>query len=368
MGILPRLRWPLLASFLLLIQTSLAVILTNTEYNLQVGVPFTITWAEAAGPVRIDLYGGDDANTLFEIQAIAANVDGTSFIWTPADIPQRNAYAILVSDGISTNAISFAFTFNAVQTTTSTTTPPTTTSTTAPPTTTTSSTSNTLTTSSSRPFTAATVPSNSTITTPTNTVPTSAPTGPPTAAADVVNNVPGAQRGDTSQVLSTAAKVGVGLAAGIGVIAIIAGSVIMIIKKNKQYDEQEKELEEGGTSSGGEGGAGLGKGGSSPDLAMGGWKAAEKRPEGAAIEMAPRSSLTGLGAGPGPDVGRASRPATPGGTANRPVTPGANANRPVTPPTGGRLTPGRPATPNAPRTPSPLAKEVNGSEPAGVVR
>ncbi|KAK4443133.1 hypothetical protein QBC34DRAFT_213768 [Podospora aff. communis PSN243] len=256
MGILPRPRWPLLVSLLLLIQTSLAVVLTNTEYNLQIGVPFTITWTEAAGPVRIDLYGGDDANTLFEIQAIAANVDGTSFIWTPADVPQRNAYAILVSDGISTNAISFAFTFNAVQTTTtSTTTPPTTTSTTAPPTTTTPSTSNTLTTtSSSRPFTAATVPSNSTITTPTNTVPTSAPTGPPTAAADVVNNVPGAQRGDTSQVLSTAAKVGVGLAAGVGIIAIIAGSVIMIIKKNKQYDEQEKELEEGGASSGGEGG------------------------------------------------------------------------------------------------------------------
>jgi len=348
MGLLPRLRSPFLVLLLCLIHTSLAVVLTNTEYNLQIGVPFTITWAEAAGPVRIDLYGGDNGDTLFELQAIAATVDGTSFIWTPADVPQRNAYAIVVTDGISASAISFAFTFNAAQTTTSTsTTPPTTTSsTTQPPTTTSSvSVSNTLTTSASR-ITAATVSSNTTFTTPTNTIPTSAPSAPPTAGADIVNSVPGPQRGDTSQVLSTAAKVGIGLAAGVGIIAIVAGSVIMIIKKNKQYDQEEKELEDG---SGGEG-AGLGAGGSSPELGMGGWKTAEKRPEGAAIEMAPRSSLTGLGAGPGPDVGRAVTP-----VAGRPVTP------------TGRLTPGRPATPNAPRTPSPLAKEVDGS-PAGTAR
>ncbi|KAK0624133.1 hypothetical protein B0T14DRAFT_517569 [Immersiella caudata] len=353
MGLLPRLRSPFLV-LLLLIHTSLAVILTNTEYNLQIGVPFTITWAEAAGPVRIDLYGGDNGDTLFELQAIATSVDGTSFIWTPADVPQRNAYAIVVSDGISANAISFAFTFNAVTTTSTSTTPPTTSSTTQPPTTTSSSSvSNTLTTSAPR-ITAATVSSNTTFTTPTNTVPTSAPSGPPTAAADVVGNVPGAQRGDTSQVLSTAAKVGIGLAAGVGIIAIVAGSVIMILKKNKQYDQEEKELEDG---SGGEG-VGLGTGGSSPELGMGGWKTAEKRPEGAAIEMAPRSSLTGMGAGPGPDVGRAVTP-----VAGRPVTP---TGRPVTP--TGRLTPGRPATPNAPRTPSPLAKEVDGSPPAGTAR
>ncbi|KAK0646914.1 hypothetical protein B0T16DRAFT_391261 [Cercophora newfieldiana] len=326
---LPRLGAPFL-SFLLLINTALAVVLTNTEYNLQIGVPFTITWSENAAAVTIELYGGDTADSLFAVQTIATNVGGNAFTWTPADVPQRNAYAIVVSDGSTASAISFAFTFAAAQTTTSTTAPSTTSTTQQTQTTSPSilpgSTSTRIVTLTGTP------PSNNTVPT-TKPAPTLTPTGPPTSAATAINPaVPGFTRGDTSENLTLAAKIGVGLAAGVGMAAIIAGSVFMIMKKNKEYDRK-KELEDG---------AGSGTGGSSPELGAAGWKTAEKRPEGMALQAGielgrrpPSRSLTGPGA---------------------PIPSGAGG----TP--SGRLTPGRPSTPNVPRTPSPLAKEIGVAE------
>jgi len=38
------------------------VILTNTQFNVAVGKPFTITWADATGPVTLTLKDGDEGN------------------------------------------------------------------------------------------------------------------------------------------------------------------------------------------------------------------------------------------------------------------------------------------------------------------
>jgi len=248
-------------SLLLLVNTALAVVLTNTDYNLRIGTPFTITWSENAAAVTIDLYGGDTADTLFTLQTIATNVGGNTFTWTPIDIPQRNAYALVVSDGSTANAISFAFTFLAA--TTSATTPPATTSSA-----TTLSSSSILTSTKIVTLTG-TPPSNSTLPTPTRSATTLIPTGPPTHAA-TFPAVPGFSRGDTSEVLSLPAKIGIGLAAGVGVAAILAGSAFMIIKKNKEYDRK-KELEDGAAS---------GTGGSTPELGGSGGRRRRRGPRG----------------------------------------------------------------------------------------
>jgi len=39
-----------------------AVLFTNDEYNIQAGVPFTLTWTGARGPVTITLMNGPDVD------------------------------------------------------------------------------------------------------------------------------------------------------------------------------------------------------------------------------------------------------------------------------------------------------------------
>ena len=59
---MPRLWHRLLLVALSLVHTVVAISLTNSEFNITVGVPFTITWTNAQGPVSIDLLGGEDPN------------------------------------------------------------------------------------------------------------------------------------------------------------------------------------------------------------------------------------------------------------------------------------------------------------------
>lgn len=60
---MPRLLWrQLLLVALSLAPAVFAVTLTNSDFPIAVGQPFTITWINASGPVTIDLLGGADAN------------------------------------------------------------------------------------------------------------------------------------------------------------------------------------------------------------------------------------------------------------------------------------------------------------------
>ncbi|KAK1600465.1 Ser-Thr-rich glycosyl-phosphatidyl-inositol-anchored membrane family-domain-containing protein [Colletotrichum navitas] len=88
----------LVASFAALAQ---AVKLTNSNYDVAAGQPFTITWSDAQGPVTLTLKNGPSTN-LATVQSIATGQSGTSFVWTPPTTLPSDQYAIEISDGTGT--------------------------------------------------------------------------------------------------------------------------------------------------------------------------------------------------------------------------------------------------------------------------
>lgn len=66
------------------------------------GVPITLKWSDAAGPVTITLMNGPIGN-LKDVQTITSGQSSGSFTWTPPkDIP-TDVYALKITDGASTN-------------------------------------------------------------------------------------------------------------------------------------------------------------------------------------------------------------------------------------------------------------------------
>ncbi|KAK2065811.1 hypothetical protein LY76DRAFT_599902 [Colletotrichum caudatum] len=88
----------LVAGFAALAQ---AVQLTNTNFEVVAGKPFTITWSDAQGPVTLTLKNGPSSN-LATVQSIATGQSGTSFVWTPSTTLPSDQYAIEISDGTGT--------------------------------------------------------------------------------------------------------------------------------------------------------------------------------------------------------------------------------------------------------------------------
>ncbi|RYO74851.1 hypothetical protein DL764_010734 [Monosporascus ibericus] len=79
------------------------VILTNSDFSgIEAGEPFTITWADASGPVTLTLMNGpaDNLNTVSEI---TSGETGESFTWTPPESLPSDTYAFEISDGSSIN-------------------------------------------------------------------------------------------------------------------------------------------------------------------------------------------------------------------------------------------------------------------------
>lgn len=100
----------LLLVALSLAPAAFAVTLTNSDFPIAIGQPFTITWINASGPVTIDLLGGADANQpLPVVVTIARNVSGNSFTWTPSPVESHAVYGLRVFDDITDEAYSFAF-------------------------------------------------------------------------------------------------------------------------------------------------------------------------------------------------------------------------------------------------------------------
>ncbi|KAK2030874.1 hypothetical protein LX32DRAFT_637749 [Colletotrichum zoysiae] len=85
----------LVAGFAALAQ---AVQLTNSNFDIEAGKPFTITWSDAQGPVTLTLKNGPSTN-LVTVQSIASGQSGTSFVWTPSTTLPSDQYAIEISDG-----------------------------------------------------------------------------------------------------------------------------------------------------------------------------------------------------------------------------------------------------------------------------
>lgn len=88
----------LVAGFAALAQ---AVQLTNSNYDVQAGEPFVITWSDAQGPVTLTLKNGPSSN-LQTVQTITSGQTGTSFTWTPSSTLPSDRYAIEITDSSGT--------------------------------------------------------------------------------------------------------------------------------------------------------------------------------------------------------------------------------------------------------------------------
>ena len=49
-----------------------SVVMTNSDFNLQNGVPFVFTWTDASGPVTIRLWNSTDVTAFTLVQVIAS--------------------------------------------------------------------------------------------------------------------------------------------------------------------------------------------------------------------------------------------------------------------------------------------------------
>ncbi|KAK1754923.1 hypothetical protein QBC47DRAFT_402274 [Echria macrotheca] len=70
---------------------------TNTEFDVQEGKPFTLTWIGTTDPVTIEILTGPNKDSLNPIKTIATGVSGSSFTYTPTGLPSGN-YAFRITD------------------------------------------------------------------------------------------------------------------------------------------------------------------------------------------------------------------------------------------------------------------------------
>ncbi len=93
-----RLIWAIL---LVLLPTSgrvlAAVSLTNVEYYILEGMPFTITWINNRGPVTVTLMKGPDAN-LEQVLVIVQGSLAQEYTWTPPPTLAADSYELQVED------------------------------------------------------------------------------------------------------------------------------------------------------------------------------------------------------------------------------------------------------------------------------
>jgi hypothetical protein len=62
-----------LAAWMLLVRSALAFLaLTNTDFSVEEGKPFTLTWIDASGPVTLELWSGSSPSNLVKVQTIAS--------------------------------------------------------------------------------------------------------------------------------------------------------------------------------------------------------------------------------------------------------------------------------------------------------
>ncbi|KAL2255138.1 hypothetical protein VTK26DRAFT_4029 [Humicola hyalothermophila] len=80
--------------------TLAALTFTQSDYYIQPGVPFTITWTNNRGPVTITLMKGPDAN-LQPVLVVVADYESQEFTWTPPPTLPADSYELQIEDGSS---------------------------------------------------------------------------------------------------------------------------------------------------------------------------------------------------------------------------------------------------------------------------
>ena len=62
-----------LAAWMLLVRSALALVaFTNSDFSVDEGKPFTITWTGASGPVTLELWSGPSSANLVKVVTIAS--------------------------------------------------------------------------------------------------------------------------------------------------------------------------------------------------------------------------------------------------------------------------------------------------------
>ncbi|KAK4188531.1 hypothetical protein QBC35DRAFT_192779 [Podospora australis] len=72
--------------------------ITNLSFNVVEGQPFTLTWRNAEGGVKVELMSGPDSGSLKPLRTLGNVPEGTtSFSFTPSGLPSGN-YAFRITD------------------------------------------------------------------------------------------------------------------------------------------------------------------------------------------------------------------------------------------------------------------------------
>ncbi|KAH6650111.1 Ser-Thr-rich glycosyl-phosphatidyl-inositol-anchored membrane family-domain-containing protein [Chaetomium tenue] len=154
---------------------------TNSNFDVEEGEPFTLTWNNAEGPVTITLVHGPEKN-LKPVTVLTTTGSDGSFTWTPSDLPS-DTYAFEIIDDTGVKNWSKRFEYTGTGSVTSTETPTSTaessTSTEASSTTTSSSSSETESTTTSEEASSTTFTTSTTEEAETSTRATTTPTGSP---------------------------------------------------------------------------------------------------------------------------------------------------------------------------------------------
>ncbi|KAK0655775.1 hypothetical protein B0T16DRAFT_18282 [Cercophora newfieldiana] len=89
--------------------------ITNLSFNLTEGQPFTLTWIDAVGPVKVELVTGADSQSLQPIRTLATGETDGSFTFTPSGLASGNyAFRVTDSDGLPNFSLLFPYTGTAV--------------------------------------------------------------------------------------------------------------------------------------------------------------------------------------------------------------------------------------------------------------
>ncbi|KAK4145437.1 Ser-Thr-rich glycosyl-phosphatidyl-inositol-anchored membrane family-domain-containing protein [Dichotomopilus funicola] len=83
--------------------------LLNSAFDIEEGQPFTFKWDNAQGPVTITLVTGQSKD-LKPVTTITTGETGTSYTWTPSDLPS-GTYAIQIDDASGEPNYSVPFTY-----------------------------------------------------------------------------------------------------------------------------------------------------------------------------------------------------------------------------------------------------------------
>ncbi|TRX92730.1 hypothetical protein FHL15_006404 [Xylaria flabelliformis] len=240
-----------------------AVQFTTTEYNVLQGKPFTLQWEGAKGPVEISLLNAESLNNFETVQVIDSGDTRNSYTWTPPDLLLAGTYAFGISDGVDKNyspvwdydyaesgsgstsmssSTSASTSTRTMATTTMSTTSP---LTTAPVTTSPKTTTSLVSTPKPTPMATSSASdsgdtSSSSLPTGTTTIGSTSSGAPGSESANPSSSP--SSNPDTSSIgtqqshaggLSTGAKIGIGVGAGLGGLAVLGVALLLVFRRGK---------------------------------------------------------------------------------------------------------------------------------------